>query len=436
MKYYELLECANFLQKFKFINCISRVEDNTLRIDFQLLTIYASMKRGASTLFMCDNFQKGKRYQAPFDIVLAKRFSNAFVESLETSEEDRVLVIKVLQKNSYKIVRSTLLLEFTGKNTNVIILDENEVVIEALRHVSVSYRTVKVGEKIAMLPKYKIDTNFKPIGDVKNFLYEQNEKMHGENLRSLKISKSIGLNKKIAKLETLLKELENEEELEKRSADFSQKAMLLLSNKHLLNSEMKECNLKDFDGSIYKIALNEDGIQNTIDEFFAKSKKLKQRAKFIHVERENLREKVEFFNRLLNAVLSAKSKEEIEILLPKSALKTKKEVQNGMFGIFFADGYKVMVGKNEKGNIELLKTAKKNDIWFHAKNIPSSHVILKTDKSCVSSETIAFCAKLCLNFSGVDSGSYEVDYTQRRNIKIVEKAYVNYTDFKTVRVQK
>ncbi|MDR1555131.1 MAG: NFACT RNA binding domain-containing protein [Campylobacteraceae bacterium] len=438
MKYYELLECTKFLQKFKFINHISRVEDNTLEIDFRSLALYANMKRGTSTLFMCDDFQKGKHYKAPFDIVLAKRFSNVFIESLEMGGEDRVLVIKVSQKNSYKIVCSTLLLEFTGKNTNAIILDENEVVVEALRHIdkSVSYRAVKNGEKLAALPKFKIDTNFKPIDDINSFLYKEYEKIQNEGLQSLKNSKVMGLEKKIIKLDLLLKELESEDELETKAKDFNLKATLLLSNRHLLTKDIKEYELEDFDGNIHKIILDESGIQNTIDDFFTKSKKLKQRSKSIYMERKNLSEKIEFLNKLSTMILNAKSKEEVEILLPKSTLKTKDDTQNNAFGIFFVNGHKVMVGKNEKGNIELLKTAKKNDIWFHVKDIPSSHVVLKTDKNSVQGEIITFCAKLCLNFSGVNAGVYEVDYTQRRNVKIIEKAYVNYNDFKTIRIQK
>ncbi|MDR0579436.1 MAG: NFACT RNA binding domain-containing protein [Campylobacteraceae bacterium] len=438
MKYYELFECVKFLQKFKSINRISRVEDNTLKIDFQAFTLYADMKRGASTLFICDDFQKGRYYQAPFDIVLSQRFSNVSIESLNIVGEDRIIALKVLQKSSYKIVRSTLLLEFTGRNTNAIILDENEIVIEALRHVNASCRMVKVGEKLTPLPKHQADKNSKPanIDDIKSFLYKEHEKIQIDSLQNLKNSKSLSLEKKIVKLKMLLDTLESEEELEAKAKDFNQKAMLLLSNRHLLTEYTKECAIKDEDGNIHKITLVNNDIQNTIDEFFTKSKRLKQRSKSIYVERENLKEKFKFLNRLLEAVLSAKSKEEVEILLPKTASKTKNDVQNSLFGTFFADGYKVMVGKSEKGNAELLKVAKKNDIWFHVKDIPSSHVILKTDKKSVSDNTIAFCAKLCLSFSGVNTGVYEVDYTKRQNLKVIEKAHVNYVDYKTIRVQK
>ena len=39
-----------------------------------------------------------------------------------------------------------------------------------------------------------------------------------------------------------------------------------------------------------------------------------------------------------------------------------------------------MVGKNERGNEELLKNAKKSDLWFHLKDLPSAHVLVRTDK--------------------------------------------------------
>ena len=439
MTYYELLECSEFLQDFKLISSISRVDDNTLKIDFsEKITIYASLKRGFSTLFMCDDFKRGKRYQAPFDVALAKRFSNAAVESLEVSQNDRVLNIKAAQKNSYKITISTLVLEFTGKNTNAVILDDCGVVVEALRHIDkdMSYRVVKVGEKLQPLPSYQIKKQPIFISDKKAFLYGVYEKTLSVDLQNLKNSKCAELQKKIAKLNATLNSLESEEELDALAKENAQKASLLLGCRHLLSSYGGKYEFEDVDGEKQTIIFNEKDPQKAIDELFAKSKKLKQRAKSIYMERENLREKSEFSTRLLEAVLNAKSKEEVEILLPKRESKIKKEEQSGSFASFFIDGYKVMVGKNSKGNAELLRTAKKNDIWFHIKDIPSAHAILKTDKSVLPNSVILFCAKLCLSFSGAGGGRYEVDYTQRRNVRVCEGSLVNYTDYKTININK
>ncbi len=48
---------------------------------------------------------------------------------------------------------------------------------------------------------------------------------------------------------------------------------------------------------------------------------------------------------------------------------------------FSSDGTLILVGKNNLQNDQLtMKTAKKTDYWLHAKNIPGSHVIIKSDQ--------------------------------------------------------
>ena len=53
-----------------------------------------------------------------------------------------------------------------------------------------------------------------------------------------------------------------------------------------------------------------------------------------------------------------------------------------------SDGFKILVGKNNKQNDHLtLKVADNDDIWMHTKNIPGSHVIIKTNEKNVPDET-------------------------------------------------
>ena len=91
-----------------------------------------------------------------------------------------------------------------------------------------------------------------------------------------------------------------------------------------------------------------------------------------------------------------------------------------------------MLGKNEKGNIELLKEAKKRDIWMHIKDIPSCHVIIRTDKKSVPQSVLDFAGKICVEFSVTKKGTYLVDYTQRHNVSIKDGANVTYVDYKTM----
>ncbi|EFF62046.1 conserved hypothetical protein [Enterococcus faecium PC4.1] len=81
-----------------------------------------------------------------------------------------------------------------------------------------------------------------------------------------------------------------------------------------------------------------------------------------------------------------------------------------------------------------MKTAKKTDYWLHAKNIPGSHVIIKSDQP--SDETITEAAELAAYFSKYRySAQVPVDLVQVKHIRKPNGAkpgYVIYENQKTV----
>lgn len=439
MKYYQLLSASNFLQKFSYINSIIRVDDNILQIKFENgFHIYANLQKSNSTLFMCDDFPISKTYHAPFDVALQKRFSKAKIKSISVLENNRVLQIDVVHESGYKATNSTLFLEFTGRNTNAIILDENKKVAETLRHIDskVSYRQVKVGEFLEPLPKYEIKEDIQKIEDVEEFLREVYKNRQELDLENTKTQKRLILQKKIDKLNSILNSLEDENELLKQADFLQKKASLLLANRYNLDMHVKKFSLIDFDGKNIDFTIEDEfkTLQNAIDSYFQKSKKLKQKAKSQHREKENLKEKKELFERLSSLIKNAKSTQEVSLLLPKQNSKNKKDFENEAYLTFFLDDFKIMVGKNEKGNIALLKLAKKNDIWLHVKNFPSAHVIIKTNKIQIPKNILEFGAKLCVSLSALGKGSYIVDYTQRVHVKVVNGANVTYVDYKSIKI--
>jgi predicted ribosome quality control (RQC) complex YloA/Tae2 family protein len=168
---------------------------------------------------------------------------------------------------------------------------------------------------------------------------------------------------------------------------------------------------------------------------FLNAKKLKRKAKSLYIERENLEEKINFFKMMQNAINSAKDESEVNILMPTQKHSKKTKTKLVPYESFFIEGFKIMLGKSEKGNIMLLKEAKKRDIWMHIKDIPSSHVIIRTDKQSIPDTVLNFAAKLCVDFSVSGAGTYLVDYTQRSNVKMNEGANVNYVEYKTLHVE-
>ncbi len=99
------------------------------------------------------------------------------------------------------------------------------------------------------------------------------------------------------------------------------------------------------------------------------------------------------------------------------------------------DGYKIMLGRDERENIYLLENSKASDFWFHLQGMPSSHVIVSCTKKTLPQNIIEEAAKICARFSIDSGGRFSVDYTQRRNVKIQNKANVLYNPYSTVEVK-
>lgn len=106
------------------------------------------------------------------------------------------------------------------------------------------------------------------------------------------------------------------------------------------------------------------------------------------------------------------------------------------------EGIEIFVGKNNKQNDKLtLHTARNNDIWLHAKNVPGSHVIISTVNYTdeISDEVIEKAAQLAAWYSSAKSSSNVlVDYTRVKNVKKPSGArpgMVNYINYKTINVK-
>ena len=97
----------------------------------------------------------------------------------------------------------------------------------------------------------------------------------------------------------------------------------------------------------------------------------------------------------------------------------KVKVTSRPFHYISSDGFHIYVGKNNYQNDELtFKFATGNDWWFHAKGIPGSHVVVKTNGEELPDTTFEEAARLAAYYSkGRDQEKVEVDYLQKKNVK-------------------
>lgn len=431
MKYFNLIQIAEFLQKFQKIEFIKRVGDNVFLLKFDAKFELIFDLNSQNSAIYTAKLTHSKIYKAPFDVILQKRLNSAKIEEISVPKNNRILIIKTRHSGSYKEIFTNLYFEFTGRFTNVIITDENLKILEALSHYENETRTIKVGKTLTLLNSIEIkEKNIAKIDNFEEFFDAEFQRLNDKNLQNLKSQKLIQIDKKISIIENNLNNLENKEILEKKAENLQKKASLITANLYNLKDFERKFYIVDFDGEKIKFEL-ENSPKISANEFFKTSKKLKQKAANIELERQNLQEKFDFLQNLRNLIKNCDDISELNVLFSKK--KTDKNLQTNSDYIenFFIGDYKILVGKNSKANAILLQNSKKDDWWFHLKNIPSSHIIVKTNKQNLSDEIIAFAAKICVNFSCKFAGNYEVDFTQRKNIKIINQAFVNYVNYKT-----
>ncbi len=434
MKYIELLQLRNFFDHFKKIDFIKRVNDNILELSFDRQRFIFDLTRGMSAIYTAK--LTAKNYNAPFDFMLKKYFSNALIKEVKVLENNRIMCFSVKADKAYKSYENKIYFEFTGKNTNAIITNEKNLIIEALRHIDKSYRIIKPNVFLEALKPYKMDENKEIISDFYAYFNEKFHSLNENKIKQIKALKIIQIDKKIQNLKELYFNLEEEEKLLNKALELRKQADILFANLSVLKDYEREFELDDFEGKKINFKL-ELSPKESANSFYKNAKKLEQKAKNLNIQRQNLKDKLDFANNLKELLEKAKSEFELEILLPKKNIRKNQEnKQDNAIANFYFNEFKICVGKNEKGNENLLKSAKKNDLWFHVKDLPSSHVLIISNKQKISEEVIEFAAKLCVSFSKLKKGSYWVDYTSKNFVKIQQKALVNYTNFQSIMIVK
>lgn len=113
----------------------------------------------------------------------------------------------------------------------------------------------------------------------------------------------------------------------------------------------------------------------------------------------------------------------------------KKPKQPESQPMFFeaADGTEIVVGKNSAQNDRVTGSAKGSETWLHAKDMPGSHVIIRSDHP--SQEAMNAALRLAAWYSKGKGISVPVDYTLRKNVKKPggsAPGFVIYSNQKTV----
>ena len=444
---------ARFCACFERLVRIDRVQDMVLRLTLdhchnpelqaalngaKSFDLYLSMVRGKSYAYTSkDAPLSPKHYNAPFDIALSKLHRSKILSSTLYGD-DRILRLELLQQGSYKQSTTIVQFEFSGKHTNVIILNASGVVIEALRHISqaISCRPVKVGIPLAKMPpnpRPKTQESSIALESMPDILACAYELANIRALESMKHSLLIHYTRIKSRAQVLLESLPKAQSLLLESTKLQHQANLALMHLHTLKPYQTQVEIADESGELWNITLPSHSTpQAAINQLFKESKKLSRKAKNIHKEVANLEEKISFLDRELAFIERANKLDTLTILLPKAKQNTKKKSQNEQAEVVFIQGIKISIGRNERENIKLLESARADDLWLHIRDLPSSHLIIHCGKNTAPESVVYKAGEILLGVSGFKQGDFCVDYTKRKFVKIISGAQVVYSKHKSL----
>lgn len=442
---------ARFCACFERLVRIERVQDMVLRLTLDhchspelqaalngdtSFALYLSMVRGKSYAYTSkDTPLSPKHYNAPFDVALSKLHRSKILSST-LYDNDRILRLELLQQGSYKQSRAIVQFEFSGKHTNVIILNASGVVIEALRHISqaISCRPVKVGTPLAKMPP-RPQTQEPPIAleSMPDMLACAYTLANARELESMKHSLLAHYTRIKTRTQALLESLPKAEALLLESTQLQHKANLALMHLHTLKPYQTQVEITDESGELRHITLSASPTpQAAINGLFKEAKRLARKAKNIHKEATNLEEKISFLDKELAFIERASKLDTLAILLPQAKQSAKKKPQNEQAQVVFIQGIKISIGRNERENARLLESARADDVWLHIRDIPSSHLIIHCGKNTAPESTIHKAGEILLGVSGLKQGDFCVDYTKRKFVKIISGAQVVYSKHKSL----
>lgn len=166
-----------------------------------------------------------------------------------------------------------------------------------------------------------------------------------------------------------------------------------------------------------------------MQKYYAEYRKLDTAEKILTERIAQGEDELAYIDSVFDALTRTKSEDEVNELrmelaeqgyLRANKLKGKPPKTKPPIEFTSPDGYTILIGRNNIQNDKLTtKLADKTDIWLHTKNIPGSHVIIRTNGTVPPDDTILYAAGLAAFHSKAkNSSQVPVDYV---NVKFVKK---------------
>ncbi len=446
--------------------------------------------------FTEDNFLAS---QCALSNYIKKHLDGGIITNIYQHSNDRIVIIELNSSDELGYLQNyKLIVELTGKNSNIIITDDNFIILEALKK---SYltdeRIIQVKAKYSFLKSNKknpfecideplqdgyegiskqtyneilekglrtvLNTKTNPtliksdkyifycfdlesipgerkhFNSLSNLLYFYYHTINNEVTQSNDQKIAINhIKKMIVKCENKLEKQEKELNEAINNLSLEQTASLLAANIHLVKPYQESITVKDFYNNNIEITIplnTKISVNENINYYYDKYKKNKRAISLIQNTIHDTKQDILYYEDLLSQ-LSFTTASDLKELMVEVGIKkpTKFKQKPHILKYKLKDGSIIMVGKNNVQNNYLTHTlALKTDYFFHVKNMPGSHVILRGP---LTKENIEIAGTIASFYSKGNGGKNVcVDYTQVKWIKKVKGtkgSFVTYTNEKNV----
>lgn len=507
-----------------------------IRRDRDTTSLLADMNGGSPALYIPQTLPENPEIPPAFCMLLRKHLEEGRITHIYQQELDRIIIFEIdMLGASSKIITKKLIFELTGKNSNVILV-QDDVIIDSLKHVNASqssYRLILPGKEyvapppqqgmnlltdstdklleelcqapattvlkaligstlgmgkttcselltaagiplkatcieaeqlpalmeavqalqdritLQKLPVYALISRTNQVKTILP-LYPQNleEGMKVQEFTDINtaIIYAVGLvpiqlpqqeilqKLVVAEKQKLAKKLQALEGDLEKALDADTERMLadtLMANIYQLKKGMTEATLINiYDGTEITVKLSPIlSPSENAQAYYKKYNKLKRAQTEVQNQLEAAEELQIYLGSLEASLLTANTKNEIEEIrqemlaagLIKEVAKKKKFnlPKSQPIRIRLHENADIYIGKNNKQNdFVTFSLAGPRDLWFHTKNIPGSHVILKTDFIEPTEEDILTAVKLAAYFSQArNSSQVPVDCVPKRFVK-------------------
>lgn len=224
----------------------------------------------------------------------------------------------------------------------------------------------------------------------------------------------------------------------------------LMANLYTIKQGLNEIILTNiYDGTPMTIALNPalTSISNA-QRYYKRYNKYKRALIELELQIKATKDSIIYLNSLDTSLEICNTNAEIEeikaemlsegLIEPVGKTKVKQaDTRSAPHIIKLSPETTIYIGKNNKQNdFVTFNIAAADDLWFHTKNIPGSHVILKTTAPKHSEQEIQHAAALAAHYSKAkNSVNVPVDYTAKKFVKKPsgsKPGFVIYTNQQTI----